>query len=289
MNVNSLSKTTTIKEWLTSATHQLSIAGISSARLDAEILLADTLCKDRTYLHIHPEQIISTTQRKIADVKLKSRLKRTPIAYIIGHKEFYGRDFIVTPATLIPRPESEDIINILKEILKPYSNSHIPIAKFLVDIGTGTGCLGITAKLEFPYLNVTLTDISPDALSIATLNANTLLADVATLQSDLLQNYPSKVDIIIANLPYVDKNWDRSPETDYEPELALFADNNGRSIIEEFITQASNLLSSGGYIIIEADPVQHDALTEFAIKQSFTPAHQLGYAIAFKYRHSQHC
>ena len=280
MNVNSLSKTPTIKDWLTNATHQLSVASIPSARLDAEIILADTLCNDRTYLHTHPEQIISTNQQKTADVKLKSRLKRMPIAYIIGHKEFYGRDFKVTPATLIPRPESETIIDILKQIL-PSTN--------LLDVGTGTGCLGITAKLEFPNLDVTLTDISPDALSIATFNANALLADVATLQSDLLHNYPSKPDIIIANLPYVDKNWDRSPETDYEPKLALFADNNGKSIIEELITQASNLLLPGGYIIIEADPAQHDALTEFAIKQSFTPAHQLGYVIAFRYQHSQHC
>jgi len=283
MNANSLPQTPVIKDWLKNASHQLSNADIPSSHLDAEIILAYTLHESRTYLHAHPEQIIEAHQCELANARLKLRLDRVPIAYIVGYKEFYGRQFTVTPATLIPRPESEDIINIMKEIFTPNSNSQIPIAK-LVDVGTGSGCLGITAKLEFPNLDVTLIDISAQALNIAKRNAKKLSADVAIIQSDLLQEYAIKPDIIVANLPYVDKTWERSPETNHEPSLALFADNHGRSIIERLITQANNLLANNGYLIIEADPSQHNLLSEYAKQQSLSQVHKLGYIIAFKRR-----
>lgn len=280
MSANSLPQTPVIKDWLRNASRQLSNAGISSAQLDAEILLAYTLHENRTYLHAHPEQIIEAQQCELADTRLKLRLDRMPVAYIIGYKEFYGRRFIVTTATLIPRPESEDIITILKEIL-PYTTYHLPPTR-LVDVGTGSGCLGITAKLEFPSLDVTLIDISPHALNIAKQNAKKLSADVTIIQSDLLKEYAIQPDIIIANLPYVDKDWERSPETDYEPDLALFADNHGRLTIERLITQANNSLGTGGYLIIESDPAQHDSLSAYAKQQSFTLTRILGYCIAFK-------
>jgi release factor glutamine methyltransferase len=285
MSANSLPPTLVIKDWLENASRQLSTVGISSTRLDAEIILAYTLHESRTYLHAHPEQIIDTQQCELANARLNLRIDRVPIAYIIGYKEFYGRRFSVTEATLIPRPESEAIIDLLKEILTSNSNSQIPIAS-LIDVGTGSGCLGITAKLEFPALDVTLIDVSKDALKVAELNAKKLSANVAILHSDLLQEYTLKPDIIIANLPYVDPTWDRSPETNHEPNLALFADNNGRSIIEKLIVQANNSLALDGYMIIEADPTQHDQLMEYAKKQSFTTINQQGYAIAFKHKPS---
>ncbi len=283
MNANSLPQTPVIKDWLTKASRQLSKVGIPNAHLDAEIILAHVLHKSRTYLHAHPEQIINSAQCKIADFSLNQRVNRVPIAYIVGHKEFYGRDFIVTPATLIPRSESESIIELLKKIL-PSTTYHIPPTK-LVDIGTGCGCLGITAKLEFPALDVTLTDISADALKVATQNTKKLSADVIIMQSNLLQNCDIKPDIIIANLPYVNKTWNRSPETDHEPTIALFANDHGMSTIKKLIVQAKGSLTLGGYLIIEADPTQHDSLTKYAKKQSFTSVHQLGYAIAFKHQY----
>ena len=269
-------QTLEFKDWLADASRQLLDAGITSANLDAELILSHSLNVNRTYLHAHPEQIISTVNLITVNNYLAERLNHKPIAYIVGHKEFYGRKFIVTPATLIPRPESEDIITILKSLIhNPKSTLH------LIDIGTGSGCLGITAKLEFPDLDVTLADISSDALKVATLNANSLVADVAMLQSDLLQNYTHKPDIIIANLPYVDQTWDRSPETEYEPAMALFADENGLLIIKELIKQASDKIVNNGYLIIEADPDQHQEITEYAKKYSFRPINKLGYALSF--------
>lgn len=282
MSANLLPQTPAINDWLTDALNQLSKASVPNARLDAEIILAHTLHKSRTYLHAHPEQIISASQIKTANLNLDKRLSRVPIAYIIGHKEFYGREFIVTPATLIPRPESEDIITALK-ILLP-TTYYLPSTK-LLDVGTGCGCLGITAKLEFPSIGVTLIDISNDALKVAKQNVKKLSANVTIIQSDLLQNYSEKADIIIANLPYVDKTWNRSPETNHESAMALFANDHGMSTIKKLIVQAKNSLTPGGYLIIEADPIQHAPLTKYAKKQSFTPLHRLGYVITLKYQH----
>lgn len=291
MNANSMLPTPAIKDphydgglpllrdWLNDASHQLTKIGISSSALDAEIILADALQKDRTYLHAHPEQIINHNQVKIANHNLESRLKRMPIAYIIGHKEFYGHKFKVSPDTLIPRPESETIIELLADILE--NNPRDQPVK-LVDVGTGSGCLGITAKLEFPNINVTLLDISNQALVIAMQNAKNLSANVEIIQGNLLRDYPIKIDILIANLPYVDRLWDRSPETNYEPSLALFADNHGLDIIEKLILQTNDNLVIGGYLILEADPEQHHILIKFAKKHFLELLKQEGYIIVFK-------
>ena len=259
----------TIETWLHEATQLFKQNGIPSARLDAEIILAHTLRKSRTYLHAHNEEIIDDYTLEIVNARTDLRLDRTPIAYIIGHKEFYGRRFKVTPSTLIPRPESETLISLLIELLPQSVSLLSETPKRLVDVGTGSGCLGITAKLERPELDVTLSDISNHALNVARTNAKTLEADVAILRSDLLSEYPFSPDIIIANLPYVDLSWERSPETKYEPEEALFADDDGLSLIKKLIAEASTRLTSNGLLFLEADPRQHTALIHYAKNHGF--------------------
>lgn len=259
----------TIDEWVRQATSTLMAAGITSARLDAEIILAHTLKKQRTYLHAHGEEPLTSREFEIADARTELRKDRTPIAYIIGHKEFYGRLFKVTPATLIPRPESEQIITILKELLPPSNSLLRETPKRLVDIGTGSGCLGITAKLECPELEVALCDISNHALNVAKSNAQHLKAEVEVIQSDLLASYPFRPDIVLANLPYVDTSWERSPETNYEPREALFAESNGQALIKKLIEEASLRLASGGLMLLEADPRQHADLIKYAKKHGF--------------------
>jgi release factor glutamine methyltransferase len=256
MNANSQPKTPAIKDWLSSASQQLSEAEISSARLDSEIILASVLQKSRTYLHAHDNDLLSEGDSETASAHLKMRLNRVPIAYIIGYKDFYGRSFCVTTDTLVPRPESEDIITILKE---RYTSTGAKNSRF-IDIGTGSGCLGITAKLEIPELDVTLADISPAALAVAAQNATALNANVKTLQSDLLASYPYKADYIIANLPYVDITWRCSPETKHEPSLALFADDSGFDLINKLIEQTYDHLAPGGLLLLESDARQHTAI-----------------------------
>lgn len=274
MNANLQPKTPAINLWLRDAAEQLANVGITSALLDAEIILAHTLRKSRTYLHAHGDEIIDHRALDIANARLDLRLDRTPVAYIVGHKEFYGRLFKVTPATLIPRPESEALIELL--------NRHLaPEAKTLIDVGTGSGCLGITAKLEHPNLTVTLCDVSRHALTVAEDNATTLKADVTILKSDLLTAAPGSYSCILANLPYVDREWERSPETNHEPALALFADKNGTALIYRLIDQAVLQLRPSGLLILEADPYQHPRIIEHATAVGFTHEETLDYGLAF--------
>jgi release factor glutamine methyltransferase len=264
MNANLPLKTPVIKEWLRAAVAELVAAEIPSAKLDAEIILAHTLRYSRTYLHAHDDESFSLRQKEIADARLRLRLDRTPIAYIIGHKEFYGRLFHVTPATLIPRPESETMITLLKEYAAQTKLDLHKTAERLVDVGTGSGCLGITAKKEFPELDVTLIDVSRHALTVASANASRLDADVHILRSNLLIDYPFAADYTLANLPYVDVSWERSPETNYEPALALFADDEGLDLIIKLLDQAPAHLASNGLLFLEADPRQHAAIIKAA-------------------------
>lgn len=261
MSANSPLQTPAISEWLSGATSEIHAIGVDSARLDAEIILAHTLRKPRTFLHAHGDEALSLREYEVANARLQLRLDRVPIAYIIGHKDFYGRSFRVSTATLIPRPESEVMIEVLGELL---NQPHAPGYKTLIDIGTGSGCLGITAKLEHPDLSVTLTDISNYALKVAEQNAKSLSADVTILRSDLLKQYALQPDIILANLPYVDESWEVSPETRHEPSLALFADKNGRDIIEKLVPQAASQQLAHGLLLLEADPWQHSALISLA-------------------------
>lgn len=271
-----------ISNWLKDATVQLAGAGIGTAKLDAEIILAHTLRKSRTFLHAHGDEPLTPRQAEIADARLQLRSERTPVAYIVGHKEFYGRLFKVTPATLIPRPETEEMITLLKELLPRGASLLHEAPKRLVDIGTGSGCLGITAKLEFPNLDVTLCDISTHALNVAKTNAKLLQAEVGGIRSNLLADYPFTPDIILANLPYVGVKWERSPETNYEPSLALFAHNDGLQLIHLLIAQAETRLTSGGLLLLEADPRQHDRIKDAAKTHGFAMRETRGFIVALE-------
>ena len=267
-----------ISEWLKIATKSLKTTNIPSARLDAELILANTLRKNRTYLHAHLDEEIDPRRLDIANARLDLRLDRVPIAYILGYKEFYGRRFTVSPSVLIPRPESEDLISLFLEL----TASEIA-EKVLIDVGAGSGCLGITAKLERSNLSVILSDISKPALNIAEKNANSLNADVHIQQQSLLNGQLKPVDYIFANLPYVDKNWDVSPELQYEPDIALFAEDEGLKLILQLISQAPRCLTPEGLLFIEADPQQHNRIIDEAVKNGFIKERVLNYILVLRF------
>lgn len=267
-----------ISEWLKIATKSLKTANIPSARLDAELILANTLRKNRTYLHAHLDEEIDPRRFDIANARLDLRLDRVPIAYILGYKEFYGRRFTVSPSVLIPRPESEDLISLFLEL----TASEIA-EKVLIDVGTGSGCLGITAKLERSNLSVILSDISKPALNITEKNANALNADVHIQQQSLLNGQLKPVDYIFANLPYVDKNWDVSPELQYEPDIALFAEDEGLKLILQLISQAPKCLTPDGLLFIEADPQQHNRIIDEATKKGFIKERISNYILVLRF------
>ncbi|MDB5161622.1 MAG: Protein-(Glutamine-N5) methyltransferase, release factor-specific [Candidatus Saccharibacteria bacterium] len=262
MNENS-PQTLSVKDWLADATRQLVFAGIPSARLDSELILAHTLHQNRSYLQAHDDEELSDRTVEIANARLDLRLDRVPVAYIIGHKEFYGRRFRVSTATLIPRPESEVLIELLDQAIPKNAALLKEKPLKLIDVGTGSGILGITAKLVYPELDVTLSDISRHALKIAEHNANQLGAEVSTLVSDLTTSFPFAADIIVANLPYVDPEWERSEETKHEPDEALFANDGGKALIFKLLLQTKSKLVTNGYLLLEADPTQHlDIISE---------------------------
>lgn len=276
----------TITTWLDEAVKLLSGAGIGSARLDAEIILAHTIKHPRTWLHAHGDEEIDPRHEEIANARIDLRLDHVPVAYIIGHKEFYGRRFSVSPVTLIPRPESEQLIELLG-VYMPESHAlglDTP-AKRLVDIGTGSGCLGITAKLEHPELDVTLLDTSRAALSVAEKNAAAHDAHVAIMQSNLLTEYPYSPDIVLANLPYVDQEWeDNTNELRHEPAEALYADEKGLRLIRLCLEQLRTRLTSGGIAIFEADPRQWERFEVLAREHDFDIIDRQPFARVLKQR-----
>ena len=266
----------TIHDFIKTGTARLRTAGISTARLDVLVLLADLLHCDKSWLLAHPETQLSIIHERLLIQQLKRRAERQPLAYISGHQEFYGRDFIVNPHVLIPRPESEALIGLLKQL--PCRTGDI-----LIDVGTGSGCLAITAKLECSRLEVWATDIDAAALSVAKQNARRHKAQLQYLQADLLSGIPlANITFIMANLPYVDPAWQRSPETNFEPKQALFAGNHGLSFIEQLLLQAKDSLQPRSYVILEADRRQHPAIKKSAAVQGFTLVASQGLGLVFR-------
>ena len=272
----------TISFWIKNAAKSMKDAGIPSARLDAELILANTLRKNRTYLHAHLDEEIDPRRVDIANARLDLRLDRVPMAYILGYKEFYGRKFTVSPAVLVPRPESEDMISLFLDATAGEIEQ-----KVLIDVGTGSGCLGITAALERTNISVILSDISKDALRIAEKNADEHHARIKIQQQSLLNGQLEPVDYIFANLPYVDKDWEVSPELQYEPKIALFTEDGGLKLILELIRQAPRCLAPNGQLFIEADPTQHERIIQAAAKQNFKLAAIQSYIIVLRFIGSQ--
>lgn len=280
MSANSQQKASTINRWLIHAEEQLKAAGITTARLDSELILAYALSSSRTFLHAHGDEKLTSQHVRVANIALKRRSERTPLAYITGSKEFFGRLFKVDPLVLIPRPESETIIEMVRSLIASHK---IPTSSTIADVGTGSGCLAITICLEAPDSHVFASDISDGALKIARSNAAHLKASVTFVNGYLLEPYET-LDCIIANLPYVDRSWDVSPETHEEPDLALYATNEGLQLIYELIQTAPSHQKPGGYLILESDPRQHNRISDYAHVHGYTLEITEGFIQAFRYQ-----
>jgi release factor glutamine methyltransferase len=265
----------TIDAFLHDAINELQRAGIVTARLDALVLLSDELRQDKAWILAHGEDRLASAQLKNLQQRLTRRASREPLAYIRGVQEFFGLNFIVTPDVLIPRPETEALIEQLLGLPLERNAS-------VIDVGTGSGAIAISLKRVRPKLEVYATDISPAALEVARQNAKNIQADVHFVESDLLTDAPlPKFDCVIANLPYVDKSWQRSPETAFEPSLALFADDAGLGLIKKLIKQAAEALQPGGFLLLEADTKQLQTIVAFAEDIGFRTKSAEGYRLVF--------
>lgn len=239
--------------------------------LDAELLLINELGEnDRSFLVSHNDLILSEKQLTNLMDKIERRRNGEPLAYLTGFKEFYGRNFKVTPDVLIPRIESETIVDFSKE-LKP---------KKILDVGTGSGCLAISLKLEMPNSDVSAVDISKNALEIARENAEKLGANINFFESNLLENVEDDFDLIVANLPYVDKNWNFLSEgLKFEPKIALFAEDGGLFLIKELILDARN---RANFLILESDTSQQKKIIDFAEENGFSFVKKDDFQTVFK-------
>lgn len=265
-------------EYLRRATNILGQAGVLTARLDMLILLEDRLRKDRSWILAHPEHKLTHADISHLDKLVSRRSQHEPLAYIRGEAEFYGRTFAVDQHTLQPRPETESLIDLLRTLPEH--------PRSIADIGTGSGIVAITAKLEYPDSDVYATDISKHALRVALQNSQTLSADVAFYKGNLLQPL-SKTDVhvVLANLPYVPMDYPINRAATYEPKVALFAGVDGLDLYKQFFEQLVKRPQQVTYVITESLAEQHNALTTLASAHSYTLHRSLGLAQLFTLEH----
>lgn len=271
----------TISSWLTPSINRLKNASIDSARIDALVILENELQKSREWLLAHFENELSEKQIRTLNAKITQRINGTPLAYIIGSKEFYGRDYFVNKNVLIPRPESECIIEILQDIIvnrdvltSGNSRSTNNAINTIIDIGTGSGCLAITAKLLYPDTHVMAIDISGKALKVAKKNARMHNVQVQFKQLDITKKLPqipkTRPYIFLANLPYVPDDLITSKEILKEPGIALFSGNDGMNHYREFWNQIASLKNKPRYIITECLKIQHRDQSQLASNSGYT-------------------
>jgi len=264
----------TVSDWLRQAQANLEAAKVDTARLDCLVLLADELDKDKGWLLSHPEYELQGSILKILNTKVTQRATHTPLAYIRGHAEFYGRDFMVNPHTLVPRPETESIIELVKS-LEPAAGTRI------LDIGTGSGCIAITTALEIPNAEVSACDIDKNCLETAQQNAQNLGATVTFFASDLLSQATPQ-DILLANLPYVPDNFQINTAATHEPRHALFGGPDGLDLYRTLFAQLTEAGWPPQYVLAESLPFQHKALDKIAQLADFTLHTTDGFIQLFK-------
>lgn len=245
-----------ISSWLHQAQTKLKTAGIATARLDCLVLLEDVTNKDRSWVLSHPEYELQGSEFETLSTNIVQRTLHVPLAYIRGHVEFYGRDFAVSEHTLVPRPETEAMIELAKS-LRPAENSHI------LDIGTGSGCIAITTALELPDCTVSACDIDAECLRIARHNAERLSAPVEFYESNLLE-HAEPADILLCNLPYVPDGFHINTAASHEPHHALFGGPDGLDLYRELFKQVIVYTSKPKHILAESLPSQHETLTVIA-------------------------
>jgi release factor glutamine methyltransferase len=261
------------------ATKLLTAADIPTARLDSLILMEDTLATDRAHILAYLDQKLSSREHAKLAKSIEQRAQHMPLAYLRGKVMFYGRTFFVTQKTLIPRPESEDSIDLIKK----YLGSEQRLLS-LADIGTGSGCLGISAALELKNCTVDLYDIDTDALEIAKRNARRYKIAATYIKEDLLTRaHKRKYDAIIANLPYVPEQYPINQDAQFEPRLALFAGKDGLLDYERFWHQLADFLVRPTYVITESFPnTQHQSLAAMAANAGYELAETREFIQLFK-------
>lgn len=242
-----------LREALRSAEGKLTRADAPNPKLDAETLLMHVLGRDRAFLIVHADDELAAEQTARFDEAVARRAKGEPIQYITGNQEFWGLDFEVSPAVLIPRPETEHSVEAALDLLRAIERPRI------VDVGTGSGCIALALASELPNAEIHALDISEEALSVARRNAQRLglQARVSFAQSDLLKKFSGEresFDLVVSNPPYVGTSQADSVQREvreHEPHIAVFGGEQGAEIYQRLIPQAFALLKPGAWLVLE--------------------------------------
>ena len=268
--------TMTYDSWLKQATARLTTAGIDSARLDSLLLLEDVTGKNRTQLLAYPDIEPTTEQQNALDAMILRRLEHEPLAYIRGKSEFYGRTFPVDQRVLVPRPESEDILDLLSEY------NHVPT---IIDVGTGSGALAVSASLMCNNSVVYGLDVDPECLALAQVNASNHQAAVTFLQSDLLRAMTEHAFTtpfaVLANLPYVPTGYAVNAAAMHEPKLALYGGKDGLDLYRVMFDQLREYEDEEIIVLTESLESQHTSLAGIAHDAGFVVARSKGLIQAF--------
>src|SRR6202045_559235 len=238
--------------------------------MNAELLIMFTLDCDRAYLYAHPERQLTPNETQRYDEALAPRAAGLPAQYITGHQEFWGLDLIVSPAVLIPRPETEHVVEAVLELAsrvrsehsqgqspKPRTGVSAPHDLRIVDVGTGSGAIALALAKEIPSAEIHATDISPEALEVARANAarHELTSRIKFHRADLLKGLPhGEFDFGVSNPPYVGESEEDSVQREvrkFEPRNAVFAGHTGVEVIARLIPQADAALKPGGWLVME--------------------------------------
>ncbi len=233
-------------------------------RFDAQVLLLHVLNKNRAWLIAHDDETATDEQRSAFEALAARRREGEPVAYLLGSREFYGREFAVTPAVLIPRPDTELLVELALE--------RAPENGKVIDLGTGSGCIPITLKLERPDLSVSALDLSADALAVATNNAQALGAPVRLLESNWFSAVAGEVfDLIVSNPPYIHSDDEHLNQGDlrFEPTGALTDGYDGLQHLRSIIAAAPAYLQSGAWLLLEHGWDQGAACRELLLQAGF--------------------
>lgn len=254
---------TTVREALDSALIALTAAGVDSPRLDAELLLADAMGVDRAVIVSDPGRDIEPLAARRFQEHARRRVRREPVAYILGRKGFRTIDLLVDGRVLIPRPETEHLVEAALDL---------PRDARVADVGTGSGAVALALKAERPDLRIVATDASEEALAVARRNAAHLGLDVELLHGDLLEPVSTALDAVLSNPPYVAAGEQLAPDiTHHEPHLALFGGADGLGVIRRLVPQAA--ATGARLLALEVGQGQAEAVTEIVREAGFADTH----------------